>query len=349
MATDTTILTAAPPPFDDPDSDADIIIGSAEGVEFRTHKLLLAWGSAVFKGMFSIPQPSPGTDGPETLKPEETRDGIPIVFMYNDRNGVCGKDVVEYILSSCHPTCLRSGMPSLSVELVGPVLDVSARYTFEWVTKSVLRNSDFLQTNPFVLFAYACRNQLAEEAALAANAALRFCIADFPSEPALRLISGYEYHNLLQCHIRCAKAASALARLESGESGFRLRNWLKNILPQVHSPCCDESRVDSWNHKLNLPMSKTSRFKCSTTTWLIDYLEATATQLAITPYFPSVGDQKRLEQALTTASSCSTCATNVMSITRTFIPRLQREIEEACKEIITETVFLDIALGSPTL
>ncbi|KAK7025165.1 hypothetical protein R3P38DRAFT_1062394 [Favolaschia claudopus] len=342
MATDTT--TTAPPPFDDPD--ADIIIGSAESVDFRTHKLLIAWASAFFKDMFGVPQPS-GMDDPEAVKPEESCNGIPIVFMYNDRNEVCGKDVVEYILSSCHPTCLRSGMPSLSVEIVGPVLDVSARYHFEWITKSVLRNSDLLQTNPFVLFAHACRNQLKEEAALAAGAALRFSIADFPSEPALKLISGYEYHNLLRCHVRCAKAASALARLESDESG--VRSWLKNILPQVHSPCCNESRVDSWNHKLNLPMSKTFKFKCSTTTWLIDYLEATATQLAIIPYFSSDGDEKRLEQALTTASSCSTCATKVMSITRTFIPRLQREIEEACQEtpqIITETVFLDIPLES---
>ncbi len=41
------------------DVDADIIIRSSDGVDFRLHKLILAKASPVFEGMFSLPQPSP--------------------------------------------------------------------------------------------------------------------------------------------------------------------------------------------------------------------------------------------------------------------------------------------------
>ncbi|KAJ7781937.1 hypothetical protein DFH07DRAFT_728951 [Mycena maculata] len=160
-----------PSPFDDPS--ADIIIRSCEGVDFRIHKLLLTLASPFFKGMFELPQPM-GPDGDETrrVKSDGTREGIPIISLYDDQNAICGKEVVEYVLSSCHPARLRSGHPSLSADLFEAVVDVATRYDMDWAAKMAFHDPHLLENNPFLLFAHACRKGRAEEATLAAQGTL---------------------------------------------------------------------------------------------------------------------------------------------------------------------------------
>lgn len=60
-----------PSPFDHPD--ADIIIRSADGSEFRMFKIDLTRTSPVFKDLLSIPQPPPATN------PGDYQDGLPVV------------------------------------------------------------------------------------------------------------------------------------------------------------------------------------------------------------------------------------------------------------------------------
>lgn len=53
----------APHPFNDPDGDADIIIRSVDGIDFRVHKLFLSKASHAFRDMFTTPLPQPSTPG----------------------------------------------------------------------------------------------------------------------------------------------------------------------------------------------------------------------------------------------------------------------------------------------
>ncbi|OBZ74922.1 hypothetical protein A0H81_05181 [Grifola frondosa] len=49
-------MAPASSPFDR--ADADIILRSSDGVDFRAHKTLLALSSPLFDGMFNVPQPA---------------------------------------------------------------------------------------------------------------------------------------------------------------------------------------------------------------------------------------------------------------------------------------------------
>ena len=59
-------------PYDFNAPDADVVLRSSEGKEFRVHPLILSLGSPIFQGMFSLPQPTgpppqtPSVDVPES-------------------------------------------------------------------------------------------------------------------------------------------------------------------------------------------------------------------------------------------------------------------------------------------
>jgi BTB/POZ domain len=53
-------------------SDADVVLRSADGIDFHTFKAYLSSASEVFNHMFSSPQPS------ETANEEELADSLPI-------------------------------------------------------------------------------------------------------------------------------------------------------------------------------------------------------------------------------------------------------------------------------
>ncbi|KAF7370484.1 BTB domain-containing protein [Mycena sanguinolenta] len=275
MSADAETFTNAPPPFDDPN--ADIIIRSSENVDFRTHKLLLSLASSFFKEMFDIPQPV-ATDA-ENQQETMTRDGTPIIFLYDDRNQVCGKDVVDFILSCCHPARLQSSKPAVPTELLVPIVDVATRYRIDWAANTALANPHFLKTSPLLVFVHACHQGRAAEAALAAKETLRLRLDEFPSDPALKLISGYQYHLLSEFHRRCARAAAAIALAEN------LTTWITaptlSQFPASHHPCSPygNSHINTWNSKLGF-QNWTHFFEevldPSSQQWWIQYMEITA-------------------------------------------------------------------------
>lgn len=56
-------IKSARTPFDD--ADADVILRSCDGVDFRLYKNVIAKASTVFREMFSLPKPP---DTPTTLR-----------------------------------------------------------------------------------------------------------------------------------------------------------------------------------------------------------------------------------------------------------------------------------------
>jgi hypothetical protein len=290
--------------------------------------------------MFEIPQPM-NIDGGEKqrFQSDDTRDGIPVIFMHDDQNQVCGKDVVEFVLSSCHPACSQ---PQLLPEVVGPVIHVAIKYRMDWAAKRLLHDPHLLKVNPFLLFAHACHGGLAAEAMVAAKETLGFRIEDFPREPALKLISGYQYHALHEFHRRCGKEASLLARRDNAV-------WMSNetlrSFPDSHEPCSSSvnKNVDLWNKKLEISNSydkgprRVARARnipnSSSQQWWIEYMESTATALELRPHSSTVNDTVRVGETLTKASrSCEICADRVGSLMSAFIPAFERKIEEViCK------------------
>src|SRR6266568_9268296 len=79
--------------------DADVVLRSADGVDFHTLKAHLSSASDVFNHMFSLPQPSETATNEE----EELADGLPIVPIYDP------SPVLKALLCYCDPNVtLRS-------------------------------------------------------------------------------------------------------------------------------------------------------------------------------------------------------------------------------------------------
>ncbi|KAJ6514992.1 hypothetical protein C8R47DRAFT_1001122 [Mycena vitilis] len=358
MNTNAQTFTDGPAPFDDPSG--DIIIRSSENIHFRMHKILLSLASPFFKEMFEIPQPVTVNGGEnQRLQSDETRDGIPIIAMYDDQNQACGKEVLEFVLSSCHPARLQSSRPPLPATMVGPIVDVAARYGIDWAIQGALRDPDLLKSNPFILLAHACSKGLEAETRLAARGTLRFSTEDFPNETALKLISGYQYHTLLEFHRRCGKAAAVVAR------GDRtVKDWVKDptlrLFPASHDQCSSlqdaTNQSNRWNRLLGLPanqmftsgsltFSKMSTghrelMKSSCQVWWIEYMESTAAALESRPHSSTVDEPKRIDAALEKAVACEICAGRAYSFMKSFIPSFEQKIEAIICEIIEQTTFV---------
>ena len=91
--------------------DADIILRSVDGVDFRAHRTVLAQASPLFASMFSLPPPS--SDSPSNTSKDEERDGKPIISMSED------EDTLQHLLILCYPAFLPSldDMGQLSMTL----------------------------------------------------------------------------------------------------------------------------------------------------------------------------------------------------------------------------------------
>jgi hypothetical protein len=83
------------------------------------------------------------------------------------------------------------------------------------------------------------RHELGPKATLAAQGTLRFQVANFPREPALKPISGFQYHNLLGFHKRCGTTVPILATLSY------VRQWISEqtlrLFTENHNECSASS------------------------------------------------------------------------------------------------------------
>ncbi|KAK7025160.1 hypothetical protein R3P38DRAFT_2779083 [Favolaschia claudopus] len=326
MAMITQTFTDAPAPFDDPN--ADIIVRSSENVDFRTSKVLLALASPFFKEMFEVPQPAAATDGEE---PPDTRNGIPVISMYDDRNRVCSKDVLEYILNSFYPAHVQlKKQPALSPKLFNSIVDVTARYRLIPCIRSAIRDPYLLQVRPFMLFAHACHYDFAEEIVSTAEETLRFRTEHFPLDDGLKLISGYQYQMLIDCHRRCGKISAGIAR--GSDQGWIASNAM---LPQNHAPCCRDYRfgVYDWASRLDGSPPPPS--------WWVECMDKIAQELQPRPHASTISIHVRgMHKSLATASACTICCPFVDHFKGNFVAVLQQKIEAICHQIIKETAFV---------
>lgn len=144
----------AVPPFDR--DDADLIIRSSDGVDFRVHRIILSLSSYFFADMLALPQPS-GTAS------------IPIVDVTEDSH-------------SCHTfdMFLRFSYPIIDPEVkslleLRKVLTAAVKYDAAIVVhamKKIMVSPPSLNKEPLRVYAIACIFGLEEEAQIAADYAV---------------------------------------------------------------------------------------------------------------------------------------------------------------------------------
>jgi len=148
-------MSDSPYAFDAPD--ADLIVrapfqsGSEEFKDFHVHKTILSVASAVFRDMFSIPQP---------LQPPESGTTLPIVQITEFA------EVFETFLRLVYPI---EPPVIASLQLLDSLFRIAEKYMARGIharLKPILLSPSFLKDDPILVYAIAHRMDLEEEVKL---------------------------------------------------------------------------------------------------------------------------------------------------------------------------------------
>jgi len=181
---------------------ADVILRSADNVDFRFFKLLLSLASSFFDDMFTLPQAPKGHDS------NERKDGLPVVQVTEE------KKTLEMLLLMCYPMSVIDPPDLETLNEVHLLLDAAIKYNMERVEKRVrgwLVAPRFLDIDPVRVFAIACHHRLKAEAELAAGATCFMPLLQRPYGPELEFITGGQLYQLLQYHENCLEPVKKIA------------------------------------------------------------------------------------------------------------------------------------------
>jgi hypothetical protein len=184
-------LSNAPAPFDH--RDADLIIRSSDGVQFRVFKLFLSLASVVFRDMFLLPQQNE----------DNTLDGLPVVELTETSN------TIHNMLSLCYPTS-QITHESLILSDVVNLLEVTRKYDMEGAQKvamELLTKPRFLTEEPLRVYAIACRLRNGPIAKLAAKSLSHRKLLEDTYSAELELCDGGTIYRVLSYHKRYIEAA----------------------------------------------------------------------------------------------------------------------------------------------
>jgi hypothetical protein len=317
--------TCASAPFDH--AKADVILRSADGVEFRVFTLFLSLASPFFETLFGLPQASDGTFD------QEMKDGLAVIAVSEDSK------TLDSFLRFCYPSTLAED-PSLdNLTEVLSVLAAARKYSLDLIERKVcqaLTNPKVLEAEPIRCFAIARNARLKHETITAARHNLRQ-----PLIPALfaeiNLITASDLLALLTYHKKCAIAVQALMKdlkwMTDHYGSLGSCGWLFNRpnntsafvgsfggqqINQNNNYCCGQGtdrRFFPWNTP---PLA-----------WWTTYMQEIYELLRDSPS----GDTVRLAAERTIqkvrSASCASCSGRVKEAMTEFSNLLALKVEEA--------------------
>lgn len=142
---------------------SDVILRSDDGVEFRVIKAFIAHSSSFFAGMFSMPQPEPGSTEHEDV----AKDGLKIIPVSEQAN------ILELVLLLCYPGVLEVGtIEGLSPDVIIAVIQATVKYDMDDArtqARNLLIDSRWISIDPLRVLGLACTAQVLVEAKLTAG------------------------------------------------------------------------------------------------------------------------------------------------------------------------------------
>jgi hypothetical protein len=192
-------------PFNKPS--ADLVIRSADGVDFHVHKLIMAEASPFFEAMFSLPQ-AKSEKAADSRSPvvdqQEYKHGRPVLRLTEDAN------TIKSLLLFCYPY----DNPEFS-DLNEAIAVVSAAKKYQLdapagPVRQLLR--EHTEQSPLRVYAFAVRHSMEDEARAAARALLRYTLSEIVNQnpPELSDLPLAYYQRLLSFLLRCRRAFSEL-------------------------------------------------------------------------------------------------------------------------------------------
>ncbi|KAJ8482936.1 hypothetical protein ONZ45_g14780 [Pleurotus djamor] len=191
MSSPTDSPTAASHPFDNPK--ADIILRSADNVDFRVFKAILLLSSPVFETMLELPNPCPTHDPTMT-------ESIPVIPFEES------SDVLDLILRFCYPGD-NPKVDSRKLELLIPVAD---KYCLDAVMRSleadyIANCGECIRDSPVWALGYASRHGWHILAQKVAEASLYYTVDELISQSREVTLDGVgltAFWGLLDYHLR---------------------------------------------------------------------------------------------------------------------------------------------------
>lgn len=314
------IETCASAPFNH--AKADVILRSADGVEFRVFMLFLSLASPFFETLFGLPQ------APDGASDQEMKDGLAVIAMSEDSK------TLDLFLRFCYPSTLAED-PSLdSLTEVLAVLAAARKYSLDLIERKVcqaLANPKVLETEPLRCFAIARNARLKNETIVAARHNLRQ-----PLVPALfaeiNLISASELLALLTYHKKCTIAVQALMKdfqwMTAHYGSIGGCSWLFNRQNHYNQYCCGQgtdARFFPWN---TAPLA-----------WWSTYMQEMYELLQDSPSGETVRTAADRTIQKVRSANCAACAGRVKEVMTEFSNLLALKVEEAVAPIELEMDF----------
>jgi len=301
------------------DPDADIILRSSDGVQFRVRKSLLSQASPVFSDMFSVPQPNSSLDSDAPVDLSESSKTIKLTL----------------VLADSPPTSLL--IDSLSD--IANLLQAADKYDIKTIRDHSiysLNQPKFLEKEPLRVYAIASRYGAHDAAALAARHTLRYSLVHAEYFPELEMVDGGTIYRILGYRNQCTAAALEVATKHT---------WIRNLYvffncPQVKVESGEfgednsGSAITAISQKAAYPRREED-FPYSVTVhrWWTKFMAATKVALSDSINPETIRDKSRVMEALSSASQCSHCRKRINLDFTNFLEAFVNEVEARVSEV----------------
>ncbi|KAG2103128.1 uncharacterized protein F5147DRAFT_706651 [Suillus discolor] len=275
-------ISQAQAPFDD--HNCDIILRSADGVDFHVYKLILSLVSPIFKDMFTLPQSESQSD----------ISSVPIIDVME------GSTTLESLLLLCYPAAATPTFHSLDDAKV--VMKAASKYDIQAALSRAgdLVMAQFFPNHFLELYALSCQFGWQRHAQTAATRALEIKDLGRPSNGfhGLQDISGADYHRLLVYHYRCGVIAQNVGSSLS---------WLESLshMAAVRDGCYKCGTIYMKQH-------------LKVASWFNEYLVSSGKELLARPCESTLWELSHYNRAIIKATECAECRKTVFENMKKF-------------------------------
>ncbi|KAH9917987.1 uncharacterized protein B0H18DRAFT_1032649 [Fomitopsis serialis] len=283
--------TPVSPPFNDPD--ADLIIRTSDGVDFRVYKLIMKQASPVFREMFTFPRGSQLNNS---------------VVEVAERSRVW-----DYILRMLYPVGRAPSAPDPAD--YWPLLEAAKKYDMAGVREAVkhaMMVPAVLKTDALMTYALACVYGLPDAARAAAKASFQpwpgdgrppLCI------PEMQCMAVMAYHRLSRYRWACVEAATACA--ESSDL-FRSETRWNGKSNVIHWPEWITALQKSTKCGARCPPSRAHK-DSGLRAYIDDYIDRSIKSLRVEPSGQVVATTDAIGPILKAANVCFDCSQKIGS------------------------------------
>lgn len=224
-------ITDAERPFDS-SAIADVIIRSSNFVDFFTLKSILRLTSPIFNDMLSLDL---GEAKDKNLN--NTRNGLPIVQLEED------SITLHNLLLLIYPYATE---PTDTIEIYVKVGHAAQKYGMDEIIQKLGRMAarcEAMEKEPLRAFAVAVHFNWAEVIRMAALNTLSIPLSDLSGCDELGMLTGTDYHGLLQWRFACQRALTELLSQWDNDPRYGFPAMAEHILDRLGRTGCPRSAV----------------------------------------------------------------------------------------------------------